>query len=371
MTVPAPPLPDFRTLFAACVPARFDESFWTGGDRDRHASTFRFGRYALSAAVEALVDRAGGAPFTLFVPDYICNEALEKIRTLKVRILFYPVDDNLVPRWDELETMTAGLKGKAALILVHYFGFPNDSNRAAALCERRGMSLIDDAAHMLQRPAAFAKGDAVVFSPHKLLPVGNCAVIVSREPLPKRSRSFIRLDTLRWIVTRVLQKFMIATGISWHRRWKNLVLQAPPRPAGESQNPDRYGESLLNVAIKDVERIAEQRKANYSRLLKGLQDLPAIRPLFSTPAGCPYVLPLRVAHGGAHALSAALLQLGVPAFPWPDLPPEVKQASSGHETAKSLFASIVLLPVHQSLRTDHIDTLIRCVRESAARLRSV
>lgn len=374
MTIPAPPLPDFADLLAAWR-GSFSELAWSRGDATRCASTYRLGRYALAAAVEAMRRRAGTSTITLFVPDYLCNEALERVRTLAVSVHFYPIDENLEPRWPAVELAAAATRGVSALLLVHYFGFPNDTARAADFCRRHGMALIEDAAHMLPRDG-IGKGDAVVFSPHKLLPVGSCAVLLSSDGLSghlaAKRRTGTAAEMLRWLMTRIMQKAMIVAGVSWHRRWREDGGRVVPRPTGEGDAADSYSQSLLNVVIMHAEHVARLRRENYSRLIEGLSDVAGIQPLFSrlTDGDCPYVLPLLAPGIGAEKLSKALLRVGVPALRWPDLPPEVAGSSSGHEAAKSLFHSVVVLPVHQSLQPDQLDTIVRSVREAAGRLRS-
>jgi hypothetical protein len=377
MTVPAPPLPDVRDLIAACVPRSFSDAPWTHGDATLGVATYRLGRYALAAAVQALIRRGGASRLVLFVPDYICNEALERIRSLPVELRFYAIDLKLAPDWAELERNVAASDRPTALILVDYFGFPNDWASALAFCRRHDIFLIDDAAHVLRPFGQAMHADVTVYSAHKLFPVGSCAVLVSKREvhdyLPPQRPSRVRLETLRWMAARLTQKFMIFAGLSWHSRWKDDGGRLPPRPASKETAADGYSQSLLEVTVKQTKRVAELRRHNYSTLIEGLRDVPGVRPLFPVlgDADCPYVLPLRAAEIGAEKLSVALLHAGVPALRWPSLPPEVVQEREGHAAAKSLFDQVVLLPVHQSLLPDHIETMKRCVRDAVERLRVV
>jgi perosamine synthetase len=377
MTVPAPPLPDIRTLVAACGMKRFSEAPWTGSNSTHRAETYFLGRYALAAAVEALLRRSGASPIALYVPDYICNEALERIRSLPANLHFYAIRENLTPDWEALEKEVVSNARPGALLVVDYFGFPNDSALAVNFCRRHELSLIRDSAHVLRSSDQMMDADFIVFSAHKLLPVGSCAVLVSTPELHdflpvRRQQPRVRFDTLLWLAKRVTQKLMIASGVPWHRRWSENGQKSPPRPESEETAADLYSESLLSVEIEQAEAIAERRRQNYSALLGRLRDVPGIHPLIPSLAEgyCPYVLPLCAPDIGAEKLSLALLRRGVPALQWPELPPEVLQAPSGHETARLLFERIVLLPVHQSLRPHHIETIARSVKDAVERLRA-
>jgi hypothetical protein len=370
MTIPAPPLPEIGSLLSACFPRTFREADWTL-NRDTHrAVTYRLGRYALAAAVDAVMLAAGTLRLTLFVPDYICTEALERIRGLPVDVHFYAVDENLTPNWQELEKAIAGSERPAAFLLVHYFGFLNDSASASAFCHRHDIFLIEDAAHLLRPTDQNLAADALVFSAHKLFPVPSCAVLVLNRRLhgylrPTGRSSFVRFETLRWLAKRLIQKVMVGTGLSWHGRWRDDGGRSDPRPTSEEVGADRYSRSLLSVTIMDADNAAKLRRRNYLDLLAQLPVGRGVRPIFAQLAAhdCPYVLPLCTSKTTAENLSVALIRRGVPALRWPELPPEVLQVPEAHATARSLFDQIVLLPVHQSLRPKDISMMARRVTE--------
>lgn len=366
MTVPGPPLPAFADLLRALVSTEFSEAPWTDGAGERRAAPYRLGRYALAAAVEAAIRRADTPALTLWVPGYICNEALAPIRGLPVRLRFYPVDENLAPSWPAL---AVDHESATALVLVHYFGVPNATCDAVAFCRKHNMLLIEDAAHMIGPTPGPVSGDAMVFSPYKLLPVAECGVLVVKpdlhEELPARGFRSMARETVKWLLKRTAQKIMLAARISWH--CSSDPVGSPPSSlrTDERSAPDAYTISLLSITLRQRDTIINRRRENYLRLQDGLRDIPGIHPFFPRLADgvCPYVLPLAAPGIVAHRLLQALRRRGIPASSWPDLPPEVQASPVEHRTAIWLYENVILLPVHQTLRRRQIEDMIGGVRE--------
>ena len=82
----------------------------------------------------------------MFVPDYICEVLLHPLEDLGIQVVFYPVDDQFVPDWEVIEKLQAK-KPAHAFLLVHYFGQPQDIERAKGFCDQHGLWLIEDNAH--------------------------------------------------------------------------------------------------------------------------------------------------------------------------------------------------------------------------------
>ena len=83
---------------------------------------------------------------TVLVPDYICEVVLHPIYDLGIRVEFYPVDDSFVPDWEVLETLQ-GCQPTHAFLIVHYFGQPQEVERARKFCDQHSLWLIEDNSH--------------------------------------------------------------------------------------------------------------------------------------------------------------------------------------------------------------------------------
>src|SRR5438093_3693029 len=141
------------------------------------------------------------------------------------------------------------------------------------------MFLLEDAAHRLSLTTS--EGDAIVFSPRKLLPVGTCGVLVCSEELsavlPPAGPTNPRVEILQWLAKRVMQKALVPMRFPWHR-WRGEANGAAKRMMDDHTAAGRYSISLMELTLQRAEEIASQRRANYLALVKALQDVPGVRP---------------------------------------------------------------------------------------------
>ncbi len=106
----------------------------------------------------------------ILLPEYICDVILHPINQLGLKYRYYSVDDSFSPRWDELEKLI-NHKTKA-IIMVHYFGQPQDIEKYKLFCNEHNLVLIEDNAH--GHGGYYAKkllgtyGDIGISSPRKV-----------------------------------------------------------------------------------------------------------------------------------------------------------------------------------------------------------
>lgn len=369
MTLPGAPLPGIGSLLKAIRGPAFTGEPWFNNRPDFKTHLYWRGRLALAAGIKALGRARGADAVTVWLPDYFCNEALEPLRRLPVNLRFYPVKEDLTPPWPWLEENVGRDRQVKALVLVHYFGFPNDAAGAMAFCRRHGMALVEDAAHLLRPYRGMGVGDLLFFSPRKLLPVPAGAILVSSpdlEPYLEDDSRYPRAkDTLPWVCLRLAQKLMLRWQIPWHK-WRSQC--ANDRPAGELAlstsgefySCDAYNLRLLRVLAPELHEITRQRRSHFHRLAAWLDGLSQARPLFALPPEaeeiCPYIFPLLI-EGKIDRLLFQLQASGIPASQWPVFPPEVWDYPDRHRTALGLRERLVLLPLHQSLTPAQVERM--------------
>ena len=123
----------------------------------------------------------------ILMPAYIGQSEKEgsgvfdPIRHTHANVLFYELDEHLQVRETKLIEQLA-LPNIKALLLIHYFGFPQKSIfTLKAICEQRNIVLIEDCAHSLQSSIDGIKlgtiGDVALFSLHKLIATQNGGVV--------------------------------------------------------------------------------------------------------------------------------------------------------------------------------------------------
>ena len=108
----------------------------------------------------------------LLVPDYICDVITHPLEDLGIRYVFYPIDDSFLPCWEIIESLQKKQSAQG-LLLVHYFGQPQDLDRAKEFCHRHRIFLIEDNSHghggTLEGRPLGCFGDLGISSPRKLL----------------------------------------------------------------------------------------------------------------------------------------------------------------------------------------------------------
>ncbi len=166
---------------------------------------------------------------------------------------------------------------------------------------------------------------------------------------------------LKWLVLRLSQWVMLTMDISWHHFRKTAIGNLYNNHANQLSGsmrifPDKYTLKLLAVMGKNLNQVLEKRRTNYMRLLRAVDGIKVVKPLFPSLPDyvCPYAFPMIVSDG-RNTASRQLNHFGIPAASWPDLPPEVLQKHDEHKTAVWLQEHILLLPVHQDLSKKQVE----------------
>jgi len=365
--MPGAPLPTISSLLKALFWRRKPEVKWFDGGPDFMTRYYSHGRMALAEGIKAVMKSGRYDSATVFVPDYICNDALEILRIMPIAIIYYPIIEDLSPDWYRLKEICAREKGLKLFLLVHYFGFPNRMEEAVMFCENNNMVLIEDGAHMLKPQIHARKGPLMIFSPRKLLPLSSGGVLVIQKQFGKYLGDMKRSDTVRedvtWICSMILQKCLIKFCIPWKtlRRFREETRNhegAPERYHSKMGLCGKFALKMLADAEDDLEETARRRRNNYSRIasrIAGLKGVRVLSPLVAEDA-CPYVFPL-IIEEGAKLLLGLFESIGIPAAQWPCLPPEVLDTGDKHGTALWVKDHLLLLPLHQSLSLDDADVI--------------
>lgn len=372
MTIHAAPIPTLRALCLAAVGGSHNAwAPWLGPAKDRTVEFYSAGRFALHAGIVYALDRQGKSHGVVWLPDYLCVEAVIPLRGETMRLYFYPITKDLSPDWERIHSQAASLGPPDVFILVHYFGFPNCVAEAKAFCSTHRAELVEDCAHVLVSVDGCGEGTAV-FSPRKLLPVPEGGLLVTTDATkgsqPAENFGSNKTFIVKWVARRMAQRLMLALGISWHESRKGGIAtrrNSHAKPPSESVTtlPDRYSLRLLDVLARDLDSVFRKRRNNYLRLLGSIAGIEQVTPLFpSLPDHvCPYAFPLIVPQG-RDALDRKLQECGVPSTDWPSLPAEMIERPDGHHVAIWLQEHILLLPVHQDLSDQQMEHMAQWLR---------
>ena len=351
------------------------------------------GRIAIALALRELGVQAGD---TVLVPAYHSPSMIPPVLWRGATPVFYRVGPDA--RVD-LEDLAANIGPHTRAVMVtHYFGFAQDLAPIRALCDARGVALIEDCAHAFigehaGRPLG-SWGDYAIASSMKFLPIyEGGALVSSRHDLRnvtlrsagsgfeakvalnslERGFAYGRLPAVRaalWLPLR-------AKSALWGMLKQGLLKRGSktPQPALAPASSDssfdfdprwldKRSSLFSRVLLKAASpaRIQALRRRHYQRLDEALRGLPGVRALHPRlPDGaCPWVFPLLADE--PEALFARLKARGVPltrfAYPlWQGMD------AGTCPNAAMLSRRVLSLPCHQELREEELDWMIETVRK--------
>ncbi|MFN0093285.1 MAG: DegT/DnrJ/EryC1/StrS family aminotransferase [Dehalococcoidia bacterium] len=327
---------------------------------------YTHGRGALWDAARVLRLRPGDG---VLAPSYNCGAEIDPFIQAGLQVSYYEGDGEWQASPDVIEASLR--ENTRAVMVVHFFGFPQRQTRAIkALCEARGIALIEDCAHaFLSRFAdgspAGSVGDLAVFSPRKIIASGTGAALV----LNSLGFSFAGVPAMG--LGAALSKKLLATKPG--RPIARLLSAEEPyvshAPAANAFIPAVHKGAPLSwlamrhISRSDPEDVVRRRRENYELVAATLPPARSFAPaLPGLPAGVsPLAFPIwaedRRAVIGVLQRSGLRPQAWWAGFhgdvPWGELP-----------AAAALKNHLVAVPVHQYVEP-------RLLREATGALREL
>jgi dTDP-4-amino-4,6-dideoxygalactose transaminase len=276
-----------------------------------------------------------------------------------------------------------------ALILTHFFGFPQDLEHARTFCDEHQLILIEDCAHAFfgdwRGMPVGSVGDYAIASSMKFFPVFDGGVLAAKNSdlsaVRLRQPSFpFELKALSNVIERALQYdrlvavdaiFRLALKFKdkvWHllKRRSQKIAEARYSP-GSSEGGFTLDPEWLDVRMSWISRtilrfsnyqgIARGRRANYQYLLEHLGKVQGMHPMHpELPAGTvPLNFPVLVDQPAT--LFPTLKRAGVPIWRFGEfLDDEVTEevcANSCH-----LSRHVFQFPCHSELRPAELSWMV-------------
>lgn len=294
----------------------------------------------------------------ILVPTYICAEVPKSIKEIGIKVDYYQILKDLTPNFNDVQKkITPQTK---AILMVHYFGFPQPIKKFQNLCKKYHLKLIEDCAHTFGGKH-FNKylgtfGDIAFFSLKKLFPLSDGGIliipknnIISDVPMIKtRSRAVVSLF-LDWLI--------FLTG--WLKL--NLLRKIKQGKNNESIKYLPLGISHFNHWLwqkYNWQKAGQKRKSNYIYLSKLLSKNSKIKLLFPDlpEQVVPYVLPIITQN---KTIKNLLHKKNVLADTWPTLPDDL--SSDKYKTVFRLAKNILCLPIHQGLNKKKLRFIAKIV----------
>ena len=324
----------------------------------------------------------------ILAPAYICRAAIEPVLAYGATIDFYNVTRDCQIDLADLESRIH--ERTSAVMVVHYFGFPQPLQIIKNLCDRLGLFLIEDCAHVLRRSVEEQEigsvGDASIFSWRKFLPLYDGGELLIKDAPVVFDMEWSKepfLLTLK-IAKNTLEKgFYSAEGVSPHpiRMWVRVAQTVwnwlkkdgtyRNHPVSVDNNSASFDERAASLhmsrisqcimAYSDIIGISKSRRSNYMFLVQEIGSIEGVRVLFpDLPQDvCPWTLPFFF--DDLQDVHLILRRCGIPALNWDGVRPAAV-SKTNFPDADFLYRNLVFLPIHQCLQPSDLGNIVKVIR---------
>jgi perosamine synthetase len=336
------------------------------------------------AIANALREMGVGAGDEVLVPAYHSLSMLPPVLASGARAVFYKVGPDAAA---DLADIAAKLSPASKVLMVtHYFGFPQPLAQLRALCDARGLLLLEDCAHCFfgsyqGRPVG-SWGDYAIASSMKFFPIyeGGCLVSARHALAAPAPRSAGVLFELKSALNALEHDFAFGRRAPLKALlWLPLRLKAalwraragaPLAPSSSDSSVDfdpawldKRSSWFSRMVLRRSShgRIVERRRSHYRQLEQAVAGLAGCRPLFARlPDGvCPWMFPLWVERPQEAFERLLAARVPVTRFAqslWPGVDASVCADSA------ALSRHVLAIPCHQGLRADEMAWLAGALR---------
>jgi hypothetical protein len=224
-------------------------------------------------------------PKMVWLPSYLCSAVIEPFSKLGVSVRYYHAG----PRFkkspiDWVQEVESG----DLVLVIHYFGFPNESLPADQL-NRRGGVIVEDASQALFAKQQYPDSFCIVFSPRKFFGVPDGGVLATSHLNLLDVQTLEPPPTDWWMnacaILQMRREFDLLGG---ENRWFPLFRRVENSfPLGPYRSSDLA--KMLIDAGTDYEFMKKARRENYSALLRRLGEFALFPQLDdeTVPLGFP------------------------------------------------------------------------------------
>jgi dTDP-4-amino-4,6-dideoxygalactose transaminase len=333
------------------------------------------------------------------MPAYNCGTEIDPILDHNLRVKFYNIKRDMSIDINDLVKQIDS--STAAILVIHYIGFPQPINIVRNICIDKKLFLIEDCAHALLSGNNSGNlgtyGDISVFSIRKTLPIPNGgALVINNKNFDyeniqingsKLSTYFVAVEILKnrtqnsndgFLLKFVDQFAKIVSTLNYFIRLFFRILKKISTYKGHALNHINYWSrdfhrdiskwkiSKLSVRIMantDYDNIFMKRRENYKHLLASLAiENNSHEILYKRlPEGvCPLFFPVIVKNRKYY--HKTFLEKGISTFqywqqmhfsvPWDQYPDAVY-----------LKKCVLGLPIHQDICPEHLERIIRVFKQ--------
>ncbi len=328
------------------------------------------------------------AESAVLIPAYHCGSMVEPALWLNAEVLLYHLEPDLSPNLHHLEKLIGNsTKPIRAMLLPHYFGFPQDIAHWRSFCDANNIKLIEDCAHAFFGKSADGKilgsiGNFSVASVKKFFSSPDGGILIG-ENLPSNSLPTIKPNFKHQLLA--LLKIVLLSAefgrlgilgqlILQLDKWRSRLKYQPTseqsvssKTAHTSTHWNWFDPALMHLKgltvsqllmkYGDSRYIVETRRKNYTRLIEGIATIQYLTPLFPELPDhvVPYMLPALL--NSEEIDFAGLKHAGIPLWRWEDL------AVSDCSVSQRYRLQLLQIPCHQDLTPPEINWIISQLSE--------
>ncbi|WP_421862681.1 DegT/DnrJ/EryC1/StrS family aminotransferase [Motiliproteus sp.] len=324
----------------------------------------------------------------VLIPAYHCGSMVEPVIYLGATPRFFPLTPSLEIEPEQLQSLIK--PNTKALLLPHFFGFPQQLAPLKQFCHQHQIGLIEDCAHAFFQQAHSeglgCLGDFSITSTVKFFPGVEGGVLACNNPdydLKSVRRSapsfsaqlksllhtlelaagYRRLGALGRLLNRQGEhpQAEVPAGIATHTDSTRHLTQDSMQWFTPTQiGKDATACTRFLTRHSDMQSIVDQRRRNYQTYLDAFDGLAGVKPLHATLPDkvVPYIFPLLLDDPQQHF--PALKMLGVPIWRWEELIDSECPISADYRLR------LIQLPCHQSLTPEELDWIIQTVSRTVS-----
>jgi perosamine synthetase len=326
---------------------------------------------------------------TVLLPAFHCPTVVEPVLRAGWKVRFYHVRSDLSLDLKDLECQLSS--EVAAILVIHFLGFPAPLEKVLRMSRALGCYLIEDWAHsFLRGPQPHLpgdQGDFALFSFYKHSPSfagGGLRVnaqIPWSLPLQKSAGTWQTALIFKRLFEQAVEN---SSGGSLKTTFQKLEQWRVNKKRGQSADKGASEEAVLQSSYEFTERLAgagipwlsrqvlqasrwnslfETRRRNYEYLAQNLEENPWLRKVRPDLAAdvCPWAFPVWMPGRATHDVQ--LRARGVPLFTFGEtLHPAIETCTGeARSNAEELARHLLLLSVHQNLDLTDMEKSCRVI----------
>jgi perosamine synthetase len=220
---------------------------------------------------------------SILVPDFVCDVVLQPLRDLNISYIFYSLNDNLTPDWKSVTNqLTINTK---AILMIHYFGYPQNIEDFQKFCKINNLLLIEDNAHgfggTLNGRNLGTFGDIGFNSPRKTLNlISGGQLLLKNNQYDEINKTLESLPRLK--VFKIKSLFNRALNYNYFLKTQlRFLLKKQPK----YWNPLAFNESKVLDCRIDIFSEKKLESINFDKIYKKRRSLYLIWEKFAIKKG--------------------------------------------------------------------------------------